>query len=77
MRERYFFQTEREDPGCQFVGVQGADTATITNSDDCCGDTESGLGASVTIELSRDDAKRLSDTIMEWLRSNVRAKRLP
>ena len=66
---RFFFHTEAEDPGCQFVGNSGEPTATISNNNDWCGDTESGFGATVAIELTRADAKRLRDTIDAWLAS--------
>ena len=66
---RFFFQTQVDDPGCQFVGNSGSDTASISNNHDWCGDTETGFGATVAVDLTRDDARRLRDTIDAWLAS--------
>ncbi len=67
--KRFFFETEVEDPGCNFIAQEGAEIATITNHSDWCGDTESGFGATVSIEITRDDAKRLAHTLLEWVNS--------
>ena len=69
--ERFFFETDAKDPSCQFVGNADEDTATISNNDDWCGDTESGFGATVSIQLTRDDARRLRDAIDAWLASTT------
>lgn len=65
--DRLFFETDVEDPGCQAVAFKGKDTMTISNNNDWCGDTESGFGATVSVTLTRADAKRLRDMLNEWL----------
>jgi hypothetical protein len=66
-QERLFFETDKEDPSCQAVAFKGAETMTISNNNDWCGDTETGFGATVSIDLTRADAMRLRDMLNKWL----------
>ena len=65
--KRFFFETDNEDPGCQAVAIQGEPTVSISNTDDWCGSTETGFGAIVSIDLTREDARRLVLMLNEWL----------
>ena len=65
--KRFFFETDQEDPGCQAVAIQGESTVSISNTDDWCGSTETGFGATVSICLTRADARRLVSMLVEWL----------
>lgn len=59
------FDTD-SDPGMQVV-VTGADTLGFSNSDDWCGDTESGFGAIVSVDLSRKQVAKLHAALGRWL----------
>lgn len=65
MVERMIFDTD-SDPGMQVV-VTGADTLGFSNSDDWCGDTESGLGAIVSVDLNREQVAELHAALGRWL----------
>ena len=65
--KRFFFETDIDDPGCQAVAIQGEPTVSISNNSDSCGSTETGLGATVAVELTREDARRLVVMLNEWL----------
>jgi hypothetical protein len=61
---RIVFDTD-SDPGMQVVSLD--DRLSFSNSDDWMGDTESGFGAIVDIELSRNQVAVLRDSLTEWL----------
>lgn len=65
--KRFFFETKVDDPGCQATAYEGSETLSISNNNDWCGSTETGFGATVVVELTRDDAERLAAMIHEWL----------
>lgn len=55
-----------DDEGMQ-VSVNGKDTLYFVNHDDWCGDTFTGFGASVGIELNREKVKQLYTALGNWL----------
>lgn len=64
MDERLIFDTD-SDPGMQVV-VTG-EGLSFSNQDDWCGDTESGFGATVAIQLSRQQVQTLYEALGRWL----------
>lgn len=64
---RTFYEIEHGLESLQFVGNAGEERASISCEDPYCGDTQSGIGATVSIMFNRDEAKGLADAIYQWL----------
>ncbi len=62
MSGRALYSTE-SDPGLQAVADEFG--VHVTCSDDWCGDTETGFGASVTVNLTKQQALELAKFIIE------------
>lgn len=61
---RLIFDTD-SDPGMQVVAT---DTGlSFSNQDDWCGDTESGFGATVAIQLDKAQVSALHAALGRWL----------
>lgn len=54
------------DPGMQVV-VTGDDTLSFSNNDDSCGDSFCGIGATVDVQLTREQVAALHAALGEWL----------
>lgn len=65
--ERVLFEAGNDDLGCQIIATHGEGRITISNNDDWCGDSISGFGATVSVELSREDVSRLQEFLNIWL----------
>jgi hypothetical protein len=70
MSERIFFsggQSFSED--LQLVAVEGSKTCNFSAEDEWCGSSETGFGATVSVDLDRDEAKELVLKLQQWLDS--------
>lgn len=64
-RERLVYDTDT-DPGVQVVMT--SDTSlSFSCQDDWCGDTESGFGATVNVELDIEQVRELWSALGYWL----------
>lgn len=64
---RMVFDTD-SDPGMQVVATSDSPPRLVfSNQDDWCGSTESGFGATVAIELKREQVAQLHAALGEWL----------
>ena len=63
--KRLIFDTD-SDPGLQVVTLADGGLS-FSNNDDWCGDTESGFGATVVIELKREQVEELHKSLGCWL----------
>lgn len=66
MKNKLFFEVGNDDLGLQVVETTDGNLSFSAN-DELCGDTESGFGATVTVCITRDDAKRLIDALTKWV----------
>lgn len=71
MSERVFFESDDEDNGIQVVGEKGSETLTVAAHNEWSGDTITGFGADVNVELSRTEVERLLRVMNEWLSESV------
>ena len=62
---RLIFDTDT-DPGMQVV-ITGKDSLGFSNNDDWCGDSETGFGATVAVELTREQVSKLHSALGDWL----------
>lgn len=69
MNERLIFDTD-SDPGLQVVTL-ATGGLSFSNNDDWCGDTESGFGATVAIELKHAQVEALHVALGLWLASRA------
>ncbi|OMH39761.1 hypothetical protein [Motiliproteus sp. MSK22-1] len=67
--DRLFYEAGSDAQGCQIVAISGARHITVSNNDDLCGDSSTGFGATVAIDISRADVERLRDFLNQWLES--------
>lgn len=65
-KDRLFFEAGNDDLGLQVVSTEGGSISFSIN-DEWCGSTETGFGATVTVDITKDDAIRLRDLLTEWL----------
>lgn len=65
MDDRMVFDTD-SDPGLQVVSLVDG-TLSFSNQDDWCGSTETGFGATVVINLSRQQVCELHASLGRWL----------
>lgn len=62
---RVLFDTD-SDPGMQVVAISDGKLSFSCN-DDWCGDSESGFGATVAIEIDREQVSELAQSLVAWL----------
>jgi len=68
--DKVFYTTGENDYlSLQVVGIKGADKISFSNENEWCGDTETGFGALVSIDLNRNQVADLINTLQEWLKS--------
>ena len=67
--DRFFFDVSatRPDVDMQVVACDGKVNFSINN--DWCGNTESGFGATVDIDINREDTQKLISVLQEWLKT--------
>jgi hypothetical protein len=64
MGERIIYTTD-SDPGIQVVPFDGG--ISISAQDDWCGDTETGFGATVSVQLTREQVAELHAALGRYL----------
>ena len=65
--QRSFFEAGTDDLGLQVVAIDGNDRVNFSCNNDWCGDTQSGIGATVSVDITREDAQRLVAMLSKWL----------
>jgi hypothetical protein len=68
MKNKLFFESGNDDLGLQVVETTDGNLSFSANNE-WCGDTESGFGATVTVCITLDDAKRLIDALTKWVKA--------
>ena len=67
-KKRFVFEAgESGYKDLQVVAIEGENTVYFSAEDEWCGSTETGFGATVGVEITRDDASRLIAMLTEWL----------
>ena len=69
--KRMYFVAGTEGKCVEVIALTEENALLFTCVDDWYGDSETGLGAAVTIRVSRDDAARLRDFIDGWLKTPI------
>ena len=64
-KKRFFFEAGNDDKGLQVVETTGGKLSFSANND-WCGSTETGFGATVTVDITKEDAKRLLELLTKW-----------
>lgn len=64
---KLLFTMDDADNNLQAAASKGDKTIYFTAINEWCGCTETGFGATVDVELSIEDAKRLASMIQAWL----------
>lgn len=66
--ERLFFTGgQSEDLNVQIIAEIGADSINISANNEWCGSTETGFGATVCVDVQRNDVERLYEILGKWL----------
>lgn len=67
-KERLFFSAgEAGYKDLQVVAFTGGDTVSFSAEDEWCGCTETGFGATVSVDINRNDAEKLVEMLTKWL----------
>ena len=54
----------------QITGFEGEETLSFSANDEWCGDSVSGFGATVSVELDKEKIKTLANFLNDWLAKN-------
>lgn len=70
MNERIFFNGGKAfSEDLQVVAVEGSETCNFSTEDEWCGSTETGFGATVSVDLDRNEVKELILKLQQWIDS--------
>lgn len=58
---------EGEDKNLQVIACEGARTVSFSLEDEWYGDSDSGFGATLYIDVTREDAAKLVAMLTKWL----------
>lgn len=68
--ERVYFQAgENGYKDLQVTAFEGGESLSFSAEDEWCGGTDTGFGATVSVDIKREDVKKLVDTLNKWLES--------
>lgn len=72
MGERILFEAGDAVNGIDYLGIQivgeiGGERLAISCNDEWCGSTETGFGATVSLDISKQDARRLRNYLNQYL----------
>ena len=65
-KERLFFEAGNENWGLQVVETIDGNLGFSANNE-FCGSSETGFGATVTVDITKEDAKRLIELLNKWV----------